>query len=69
MATDKLAGALWTLLGARNYLAGRQVDWRLLAGMIPLGLLGAWFGALVTVRLDPALLKRVVGGVILLPSG
>lgn len=69
VATDKLAGALWTLLGARNYLAGRQVDWRLLAGMIPLGLLGAWFGALVTVRLDPALLKRVVGGVILLLLG
>ncbi len=24
VATDKLAGALWTLLGARNYLAGRR---------------------------------------------
>lgn len=66
VATDKLAGALWTLLGARNYLAGRSVDWRLLAGMISLGLLGAWFGALVTVRLDPGILKRVVGGLILL---
>lgn len=69
VATDKLAGALWTLLGARNYLAGRRVDWRLLGGMILLGLLGAWFGALVTVRLDPAVLKRVVGGVILLLLG
>lgn len=65
VATDKLAGALWTLLGARNYLARRVVDWRLLAGMISLGLMGAWFGALVTVRLDPEILKRVVGGVIL----
>lgn len=69
VATDKLAGALWTLLGARNYLAGRRVDWRLLAGMISLGLVGAWFGALVTVRLDPMLLKRAVGGVILLLLG
>ena len=69
VATDKLAGALWTLLGARNYLAGRRVDWRLLGGMILLGLVGAWFGALVTVRLDPAVLKRVVGGVILLLLG
>jgi len=66
VATDKLAGALWTLLGARNYLAGRSVDWRLLAGMISLGLIGAWFGALVIVRLDPEILKRVVGGLILL---
>lgn len=65
VATDKLAGALWTLLGARNYLDRRPVDWRLLAGMICLGLVGAWFGALVTVRLDPELLKRAAGGVIL----
>lgn len=60
VATDKLAGALWTLLGARNYLTGRPVDWRLLAGMSSLGLFGAWFGALVTVRLDPEPLKRAV---------
>ena len=66
VATDKLAGACWTLLGARNYLARRSVDWRLLAGMTVLGLIGAWFGALLTVRLDPELLKRVVGGAILL---
>jgi uncharacterized protein len=66
VATDKLAGACWTLLGARNFLARRSVDWRLLAGMTGLGLVGAWFGALVTVKLDPELLKRVVGGAILL---
>ncbi|HEU5219755.1 MAG TPA: sulfite exporter TauE/SafE family protein [Gemmatimonadales bacterium] len=69
VATDKLAGALWTLLGARNYLRNRPVDWRLLAGMTALGLAGAWFGAAVTVRLDPALLKRVVGAMILLLIG
>ena len=69
VATDKLAGALWTLLGARNYLRHREVEWRLLAGMIALGLVGAWFGAAVTVRLDPALLKPVVGAVILLLIG
>lgn len=66
VATDKLAGACWTLLGARNFLARRSVDWRLLAGMTVLGLVGAWFGALVTVKLDPELLKRVVGAAILL---
>ena len=66
VATDKLAGACWTLFAARNFLARRAVDWRLLSGMTVLGLIGAWFGALVTVRLDPALLKRGVGGAILL---
>jgi len=66
VATDKVGGAMWTLLGARNYLRGRPVDWRLLGGMACLGLAGAWFGAAVTVRLDPTVLKRGVGGLILL---
>jgi hypothetical protein len=66
VATDKLAGALWTLLGARNYLRRREVDWRLLRGMTALGLVGAWFGASVTVRIDAGILKRAVGAVILL---
>jgi uncharacterized protein len=66
VATDKLSGALWTLLGARNYLRGRAVDWRLLAGMATVGLVGAWFGAAVTVRIDPEVLKRAVGALILI---
>jgi uncharacterized membrane protein YfcA len=65
VATDKLAGACWTLLGARNYLRHREIDCPLLLGMGLLGLAGAWFGTLATVRLDPALLKPVVGGIIL----
>lgn len=66
VATDKVGGAMWTLLGARNYLRNRTVDWTLLGGMTILGLAGAWFGTEVTVRLDPGLLKRGVGGLILL---
>lgn len=69
VATDKLAAALWTLLAGRNYLRGRAVDWRLLGGMLVLGLLGAAFGATVTMRVDAALLKRFAGGVILLLIG
>jgi len=65
VATDKVAGAFWTILGAGNYLRGRTVDWTLLAGMMVLGLGGAWFGAAVTVRMDPLVLKRVVGAIIL----
>lgn len=69
VATDKVAGVLWTLLGARNYLRGRAVDWRLIGGMLVPGLLAAWFGAALTVRLNPALLKHFVGGMILLLIG
>jgi uncharacterized membrane protein YfcA len=65
VATDKLAAALWTLLGARNYLRGRAVDRRLLAGMLAVGLAGAVLGTMVTVRIDPVALKRFAGGMIL----
>ncbi len=65
VATDKLQGALWTLLGARNYLRSRPVDGRLLGLMVVVGLAGAWMGARVTLRLDPAALRPAVGAVIL----
>jgi uncharacterized membrane protein YfcA len=65
IATDKLAAALWTLLGARNFLRQRAVDWPLLIGMGGIGLVGAWFGARATVTLDPGPLKRFAGGMIL----
>ncbi|NOT10075.1 MAG: sulfite exporter TauE/SafE family protein [Gemmatimonadales bacterium] len=66
VATDKVAGALWTLLGARNCLRRRTVDWPLIVGMAALGLAGAWFGTDITVRLDPEVLKRGVGAAILM---
>lgn len=65
VATDKLQGALWTLLGARNYLRSRLVDARLLAVVLVVGLAGAWAGARLTLGLDPARLRPVVGGIIL----
>lgn len=65
VATDKLQGALWTMLGARNYLRARPVDRRLLGGMVLLGLAGAWVGARTTMSLDPARIKPVLGAMIL----
>jgi uncharacterized membrane protein YfcA len=65
VATDKLQGALWTLLGARNYLRARPVDGKLLAGMSLIGVLGAWLGARATMSLDPARLKPALGVMIL----
>ena len=64
VGADKVAGTFWTLVGARNYLRHRPVDWRLLAGMIGVGLVGAVLGAAVTASVNPGWLKRVVGGLI-----
>ena len=64
VGADKVAGTFWTLVGARNYLRHRPVDWRLLAGMIAVGLVGAVLGAAVTASVNPGWLKRVVGGLI-----
>jgi uncharacterized membrane protein YfcA len=64
VGADKIAGTVWTLLGARNYLRDRAVDAKLVAGMIAVGVVGAFFGTLVTTAVDPAVLRRVVGGLI-----
>jgi hypothetical protein len=66
VASDKLAGTFWTLVGARNYLHRREIDRPLLAWMVGLGMIGAVAGATVTASVDPAKLKRVVGLLILM---
>ena len=64
VASDKLAGTLWTIVGARNYLRGRAVDRPLVIGLALAGVGGAYLGARVTIGLDHAILRRVVGGII-----
>jgi uncharacterized protein len=66
VGADKVAGTMWTLLGARNYLGAKPPDRRLIGGMIGVGVVGAYLGTLVTSSVDPAPLKRIVGGFILL---
>ncbi len=66
VAADKVAGTFWTIVGAGNYLRGRAVDRTLLLGMIGLGVVGAIAGAIFATTIDPARLKRVVGGLIVL---
>ncbi|QWV93966.1 sulfite exporter TauE/SafE family protein [Geomonas oryzisoli] len=65
IASNQLNGAAWTLLAARNYLKGRRVDWTLIRGMILCGLAGAYAGTLIVRGVDPRLLQRVIGGIIL----
>ena len=66
VGADKVAGTAWTLLGARNYLAAKPIDLRLIAGMVIVGVVGAYLGTRVTTSVDPAILTRLVGGFILL---
>jgi uncharacterized protein len=66
VAADKLAGMFWTLFGARNYLRHRSIDRVLIAGMVGSGILGAIAGTRVATSVDPALLKRVAGGLIVI---
>lgn len=65
MATNTLAGAMWTLVAARNYLRGHEVDWRLIGSMVICGLIGAYFGAQVVMRSDPKDMQRIIGVIIL----
>jgi uncharacterized membrane protein YfcA len=65
IASNQLNGAAWTLLAARNYLKGRNIDWPLLRAMILWGLAGAYLGTTLVRRLDPHLLQRSIGLIIL----
>jgi len=65
IASNQLNGAAWTLLAARNYLKGQQIDWPLLRGMILWGLAGAYLGTTIVRGFDPALLQRIIGVIIL----
>jgi hypothetical protein len=65
VGADKIAGTVWTLFGAANYLERRSVDGRLVAGMIVSGVIGAAVGTRITTMVDPGPLKRVVGALIL----
>lgn len=64
-AANKVNGAIWTPIAARNYLRTREIDWKLMSGLACCGLLGAYLGSIFFVSVDSQLLQRVIGGVIL----
>lgn len=65
IASNQMNGAAWTLIAARNYLKGRRIDWALIRMMVLCGLAGAYAGTLIVRSVDPHLLQRVIGGIIL----
>lgn len=66
VAADKTAATLWTAVASRNYLAGRTFDWSFIVGLAVLGVFGSIAGAHVTMAAKPALMKPIIGGIILL---
>jgi uncharacterized protein len=68
IAGDKFAATLWTALSARNYFRARRIDTKLLVGLVVVGLFGVAAGTLVVTRVRPALLRQIVGAIILVAT-
>ncbi|OPZ89989.1 MAG: hypothetical protein BWY75_00920 [bacterium ADurb.Bin425] len=66
ISSNTLNGSVWTLIAARNYLRGHQIDKKLLVNFIAIGLLGAYCGTQVIVNSNPQTLQKVFGAFILL---
>ncbi len=64
LATNELAGSFWTLVAARNYLRGHQLDWRLVTVFTVCGMVGAFFGARVVIGCDPKIIQKIIGSII-----
>jgi uncharacterized membrane protein YfcA len=68
IAGDKFAATLWTALSARNYFGSRKIDKKLLVGLVLVGLVGVAVGTLVATSVKPALLRKIVGGIIIVAT-
>lgn len=69
LAASQVNGALWTPIAARNYLRDVALDWPLIAGLLVCGLVGVHFGTQLILNIDPEVLKRAAGLLILLLVG
>ncbi|HYM62998.1 MAG TPA: sulfite exporter TauE/SafE family protein [Thermoanaerobaculia bacterium] len=65
-AMQKVNACFWVLPAARNYLKGREIDWRFAIAFAMIGLVGAYLGLLVVLSLNPRVLNAIVGVVVLL---
>lgn len=65
MATNTACGSIWTLVAARNYLRGHQVDWPLVGGLVGFGLAGAFIGAQIIMHCNPKAVQRFIGLIIM----
>jgi len=61
LSSNMVSGALWSIVAARTYLRGHDVDWRLIRMFIGLGLAGAFVGTKAITLGDVHILKRIFG--------
>lgn len=66
IASNTVNGSIWTLIAARNYLRGHEIDWRFVGLFIAFGLGGAYLGTRLIVTADARVLQRVFGVFILM---
>jgi uncharacterized membrane protein YfcA len=65
IASNTVSGSFWTLVAARNFLRGHEIDWQLIGGLVICGMLGAFFGTRVIVSCDPKVLQQLIGVLII----
>lgn len=65
IATENLSASVWVIPAARNYLRGTKISWKFVLAFSMIGLVGAWFGVQFVLGIDPELLRKIVGGMII----
>ncbi len=66
VATQKVSSAFWVLPASYNYLKDRKVDWSFIITFSFIGLIGAYIGVLVVLKVNSKILETFIGGLILL---
>lgn len=67
LGTNKVSCSLGTAVALGTFARSHLVLWRLALAGLAFSLLGAWFGSLLALRVDPAVLGKILVG--LLPVG
>ena len=65
LASAEISGVIWTPIAAHNYLKVSTLDRELTLLLILFGLVGVALGAYFVLEVDPELLKRLVGLIVL----
>jgi len=65
VATTSISGAAWTLVAAKTYLSGQNIDRRLIIGLMAFGLVGAFCGTQVVLHANAKVLQHIIGCIIL----
>ena len=65
VGTNLVVGSAVGVVGLAAHAARLDVEWRLLAAGVPAALVGGWLGAKLTGRLSELVLRRAIGGALI----